>query len=125
MSATPPPPGPYSGAPTLMSPQDQRLYSTLLHVAGIFFSWLSALIGYLVLKDRGEFVKEHSRQELNWQLTVTGALIVSYILIFVLIGTITLIAVYILAVVFGIIAAMAANRGEHYRFPLAIQFIKA
>ena len=56
---------------------------------------------------------------------MTGALIVSYILIFVLIGTITLIAVYILAVVFGIISAMAANRGELYRFPLAIQFIKA
>ncbi|THG28828.1 DUF4870 domain-containing protein [Naasia lichenicola] len=108
-----------------MSPEDQRLYSTLLHIAGIFFSWLSALIGYLLLKDRGGFIRDHARQELNWQLTVTGALIVSYILFFLVIGFFTLIAVYILAIVFGILSAMAANRGEHYRFPLAIQFIKA
>jgi uncharacterized Tic20 family protein len=126
MSATPPPPPPAGGytAQPLMSPADQRLWATLLHVGGIFFSWLSALIGYLVLKDRGEFIKEHARQELNWQITVTIGLIVSYILVFVIIGSITLIAVYILAVVFGIISAIAANKGELYRFPLAIQFIK-
>lgn len=131
MSNIPPPPaGPPAGQPAgysaqpLMSPADQRLWSTLLHVAGIFFSWLSALIGYLVLKDRGEFIKEHARQELNWQLTVTIGLIASYILTFVLIGVVTLVAVYILAVIFGIISALAANKGELYRFPIAIQFIK-
>jgi len=125
MSATPPPPPPggYAAQP-LMSPADQRLWATLLHVGGIFFSWLSALIGYLVLKDRGEFIKEHARQELNWQITVTIGLIASYILTVVIIGGITLIVVYVLAVVFGIISALAANKGELYRFPLAIQFIK-
>jgi uncharacterized Tic20 family protein len=27
--------------------------------------------------------------------------------------------------VFGIIAALAANRGEYYKYPLSIEFVKA
>jgi len=27
-------------------------------------------------------------------------------------------------IVFGILAAMAANRGEYYRYPLSIEFVK-
>jgi uncharacterized Tic20 family protein len=32
------------------------LWATLIHIGGIFFGILPSLIGYLLLKDRGEFV---------------------------------------------------------------------
>ncbi|RFA14388.1 hypothetical protein B7R21_06990 [Subtercola boreus] len=109
-----------------MRPEDQRLWSTLIHVGGIIFGFLPALIGYLVLKDRGEFIREHTKTALNFQLTILIGYIVGYILTIVLIGAVIVIAVWIISIVFAIIAAIAANKGEGYTYPkwCAIQFIK-
>src|SRR5690554_102229 len=38
-------------------PSDEKLWATLVHIGGIFFGPIPALIGYLVLKDRGPFVR--------------------------------------------------------------------
>jgi uncharacterized Tic20 family protein len=35
-----------------------------------------------------------------------------------------LLAVWVLSIVFAIMAAMAANRGEYYKYPLAITFVQ-
>lgn len=128
--AYPPPPGapqyqqPYAAAQAL-SPSDEKLWSTLIHIGGIFFSFLPALIGYLVLKDRGPFVRAHTLTALNFQLTMLIASVVGSILTFIIIGIFILIAVGIVVVVFSIIAAIKANKGELYTYPLSIQFIKA
>ncbi|WP_431030601.1 DUF4870 domain-containing protein [Plantibacter sp. RU18] len=108
-----------------MSPSDEKLWSTLIHIGGIFFSFLPALIGYLVLKDRGPFVKAHTLTALNFQLTMLIASVVGSILTFIIIGIFILIAVGVVVVVFSIIAAIKANKGELYSYPLSIQFIKA
>jgi hypothetical protein len=42
--------------PAAMNPSDEKLWATLVHVGGIFY-FLPSLIGYLVLKDRGPFVR--------------------------------------------------------------------
>jgi uncharacterized Tic20 family protein len=120
----PPPPVTYAAAPAPLSPADEKLWATLTHVGGIIFHWLAPLIAYLVLKDRGPFVRWHTRQALNFQLTVLIAYIVGFVLCFVFIGFFLLLAVAVLNIVFGILAAMAANRGEFYRYPLAIEFVK-
>ncbi|WP_137846430.1 DUF4870 domain-containing protein [Microbacterium sp. 2FI] len=106
-----------------MSPSDEKLWSTLVHVGGLFFSFLPALIGYLVLKDRGPFVRAHTATALNFQLTLIIAYIVGTILTFVIIGIFILIAAYVLNIVFCIIAAVKANKGEWYEYPLTIKFI--
>ncbi|MFT3797570.1 MAG: DUF4870 domain-containing protein [Microbacterium sp.] len=117
-----PPQGPYVPTPS-MSPSDEKLWATLVHVGGIFFGFLPALIGYLVLKDRGPFVREHTATALNFQLTMLIAEIVSGILIFVIIGIFTLIAVGIVILVFSIIAAVKANQGQRYTYPMSITFV--
>src|SRR5690606_26479721 len=70
MTATPPPPptSPYQQGPQPMSPADERLWSTLTHVGALVLSgggagWLVALIAYLILKDRGPFVRSHTATE--------------------------------------------------------------
>ncbi|MFC5501870.1 DUF4870 domain-containing protein [Lysinimonas soli] len=118
-----PPADPTAAQPT-MSPADEKMWATLVHIGGIFFHWLAPLIGYLVLKDRGPFVRWHTRQALNFQLTVLIGYLVGVVLAFVVIGFFVLAAVAVLNIVFGIIAAMAANRGEFYRYPVAIEFVK-
>lgn len=114
----------YAAAPAQLSPADEKLWATLTHVGGILFHWLAPLIAYLVLKDRGPFVRWHTRQALNFQLTVLIAYIVGGVLCLVFIGIFVLLAVWVLNIVFGILAAMAANRGEFYRYPLSIEFVR-
>ncbi len=119
----PPPQTPYSTVQPL-SPSDEKLWSTLTHIGGIFFSILAPLITYLVFKDRGAFVRHHTAQALNFQITLAIAAIVSFILFFVIIGFILIAVVAIAGIVFPILAAVAANKGEWYRYPLAIPLVK-
>jgi len=116
---------PYGAAPAPqpMSPADEKLWATLVHVGGIFFGFLPALIGYLVLKDRGPFVRSHTATALNFQLTMLIAEVAGYILMLVLIGFVIVPAVYIVRIIFSIIAAVRANRGEWYSYPLSIRFV--
>ena len=118
-----PPPISYP-QPVPMTPEDQRLWSTLIHVGGIFLGFWSPLIGYLVLKDRGAFVRAHTATALNFQLTMLIGVVVGYVLCLILIGFLVLLAIVIVMLVFSIMAAMAANNGQPYTYPLSIQFVR-
>jgi hypothetical protein len=106
-----------------MNPADEKLWATLIHVGGILFGPLPALIGYLVLKDRGPFIRHHTATALNFQITLLIAYIVGSILIIVVVGLLILLAAWILAIIFGIMAAIAANKGQMYTYPLTIKFV--
>ena len=120
--ATPPPATPYQ-AQSQLSPADEKLWATLIHIGGIIFSFLPALIGYIVLKDRGPFIRAHSATALNFQITIAIAYFVGGILTVIGIGVLILAAAGILNIVFSIIAAVAANKGEWYTYPLTIKFL--
>ena len=118
-----PPVNPHATAPAPLRPEDEKLWATLIHVGGIFFGFVPALVGYLVLKDRGPFIRGHSMTALNFQLTMLIGYVAGYVLAFVFIGFLVLLAVGVVIIVFGIIAAIAANRGEEYYYPVAIKFL--
>lgn len=120
--AGPPQPGAYATGP-LMSDSDQRMWATLGHVSGILFGFLGPLVIFLVMKDKGHFIRNQSLEALNFQITVTIAMIVSAILIIVLIGIVLMLAVGVAALVLMIMAAIAANRGEEYRYPLTLRLV--
>ncbi|PRY70218.1 hypothetical protein B0I08_101346 [Glaciihabitans tibetensis] len=123
MSQTPPPQNPYQSAAQL-SPSDEKLWATLVHILGIFFSFIPALVGYLLLKDRGPFVRQHTTAALNFQLTMLIAYVIGIVTSVILIGVFILLAVVVVELVFSIIAAVAANNGQTYKYPLTIEFIK-
>lgn len=121
-----PPQPPYGGGaqPSQpLNPADEKLWATLIHVGGIFFNFIPALIGYLVLKDRGPFVRAHSATALNFQLTLLIAEVVGWLTSWLIIGLFIVAAAYVLRIVFSIIAALKANKGEWYTYPLAIKFV--
>ena len=108
-----------------MTPSDEKMWATLIHLGGIPFSFVPALVGYIVLKDRGPFVRAHTLTALNFQIS----LVIYSIGIFV-IGIVTLGPGWILyaplvigALIFMIIAAVKANEGQYYSYPLTIKFI--
>src|SRR5476651_2532111 len=122
---TQPPPPQYTYAPPPpLNPSDQRLWATLIHVGGIFFGILPSLIGYLVTKDRGDFIRQHTRAALNFHITLLIAYVACGVLALILIGVFLAFVVEIVAIIFGILAAIAANGGQLYRFPISIEFIK-
>ncbi len=117
---------PYQSSPvTPMSPADEKLWATLIHVGGILFSFLPALIGYLVLRDRGPFIRAHTATALNFQISlyIYAAVLVPITVITLGIGGILYAPLLIVALVFMILAALAANRGEGYSYPLTIKFV--
>lgn len=134
MTNIPPPPAGEYQAVQPMNPSDEKMWSTLIHLGGIVFSIFPSLIGYLVLKDRGPFVRAHTRSALNFQISliiyIVGASIVLSIIGVLTFGIgffflwLVLVAIEIAAIVFMIIAAIKANEGQYYTYPLSIEFIK-
>jgi uncharacterized protein len=123
MTIEPPPANPYQTVQPL-SPSDEKLWATLIHIGGIFLGILPALIGYIVLKDRGPFIQEHTKTALNFQITLLIAWAICTVLSLVIIGLFLFAVAGVLLIVFSIIAAVAANAGQYYKYPLTIEFIK-
>lgn len=120
----PPPANPYASTPTPMRPEDEKLWAILTHVGGLFFPLLAPLVIYLVLRDRGPFIRQHSATALNFHLTMAIASIVGVITSVFLIGFFLLLAVAIIWLIFAIIAAVTAGRGDYYTYPLSITFVR-
>ena len=114
----------YAGAGAPVSDSDQRLWAMLSHLGGVLVSFVVPLVVYLIYKGRGMFVEDQAKEALNFQITLLIAYAVSGFSMFILIGFLLLPAVMICAVVFGIIAAVKANQGILYRYPVCIRFIK-
>ncbi|HEY6793663.1 MAG TPA: DUF4870 domain-containing protein [Kineosporiaceae bacterium] len=116
------------GAP--LSPADEKQWAMFGHLGGIL-GFLPPLIIFLVFKDRGPFVKDQNTQALNFQLTLLPVWIVLYVLRIALLfsalgGLLTLI--WWLAILGNlalcVMAGMAANKGQTYRYPYVYRFIK-
>lgn len=124
----PPQPG-YGVAPQPMTQQDEKTWATLVHLAPfaaafVGLPFLGPLIVFLILKDRGPFVRFHAAQALNFQIITTIALWAFVLLSFVLIGIPFLILTAIAWVVLPIVGAIKANNGEWYRYPLTPEIVK-
>ena len=118
-----PPPG-YAAPAAPLTDAEQRQWAMFSHLGGILFGFVPALVIWLVFKERGRFVDEQAKEALNFQIIWNIALIVSWITIFIFIGFLLLPLVYIGGVIFMVMAGMAANKGEAYRYPVNLRLIK-
>jgi uncharacterized protein len=144
--APPPPANPYAVGGTdqpPLSPSDERTWAILTHVLALFAGFISALVIYILFKDRGRFVRAHAVTEWNFQLTLLVVDAVGFVLAFSTFATIgpdtqgpppglalffvgyaLILVSNILRLIFGIIASVAAGKGQFYRYPIAIRFVK-
>ncbi len=105
-----------------MAEDNTQTLNVLVHVLGIFTSWLGPLIIYLVGTEPS--TKEHAKNALNWQISLLIYFFVSFILMFVLIGFLLIFILWILDLIFCIKGALKAKDGEMYTYPLTIRFLK-
>lgn len=123
-------------------PADERQWAMFAHlsalVGGILtggwaFSigcFLGPLIIWMVKKDSMRFVDDQGKEALNFNITVAGIFLILLILSVVTLGIGLVIAVPVGLIVgiawlvFTIIAAIKANEGVAYRYPLTLRLIK-
>jgi uncharacterized Tic20 family protein len=85
---------------------------------------IGPLVVWLMKKDEHPFIDENGKESVNFQISLTIYLIISGILALIVIGFITGIGLTIFWIVVAIKASIQANKGESYRYPLTIRFIK-
>lgn len=107
-----------------MPTEDDRLFSMLIYVLSFPFPILGPIVIWLLKRDSSEFVDYHGKEYFNFFVSYFIYSTISCILILLLIGIPMLILLGILGVVFTIMAAVKSYRGERYRFPMVIRFIK-
>ncbi|MDH3678672.1 MAG: DUF4870 domain-containing protein [Acidimicrobiia bacterium] len=97
--------------------------AVLIHIGGAIVGFLLPLVIYLIKKDESPFLRHHAAEALNFHFTVFLATIVCLILFLVIIGIFLFLALIVAAWVLTIIAAIAASRGEYYRYPFTIRVV--
>ena len=108
----------------------ERSMAMLAHLAGYaglavpFGSLVGPFLVYTLKRDESAFIEDQAREALNFQLTIALAAIASMILMVVLIGFALIFVVGIWWLVGTAIGASRANKGEWYRYPATIRFVK-
>ena len=110
--------------PAYIPTSDEKTLGLLAHVLTFIASFIAPLIIYLIKKDQSEFVSDHAKESLNFQITVFIAVMVCIPLSIILIGIPVLIIIGILSVVWRIIATIKASEGKIYRYPYCLRLIK-
>jgi uncharacterized Tic20 family protein len=115
-----------TGIPT----QDERTWGMLAHLAAFAFflcplgNLLGPLIVWLAKRDRSEFVADQGREALNFNISVILAALVCTLLVFVFIGILLGVALFIFWLASTIIAGIKASEGVRYRYPFTLRLIK-
>lgn len=131
-TAPPPPPGGGYGAAGnqgmpaggQLSQQDERTWAMLAHLGAIILGFIAPLVVMLVQGDKSQFTRRHAVESLNFQITLTIAHVISFILWFIVIGLITTLILIVGGLILMIMAGIKANNGEEYRYPVNIRFVK-
>jgi uncharacterized Tic20 family protein len=109
---------------TIVPSGDDKNIATITHLAGILFSFIPALIVWLLKKDDSHYLATQAKEALNFQITVAIALFISgTVLSWILIGLAFIPIIWLANIIFCIIAAVSTSKGETYRYPICLRLI--
>lgn len=107
-----------------------RSWAMACHLASLsiflgvpFGNIFGPMVIWLIKRDTIPAVDFHGKESMNFQISMTIYYIIAGILCTILIGFLFLAALFILHVIFVIQAAVAADRGETYHYPMTFRFI--
>lgn len=110
---------------------DEKQMGLFLHLSGLAFALVFPvgivlpIILWQTQRDKIPALDAHGKMVTNWMISATIYGVVSFVLMFVLVGFLTGAAVWLMAVIFPIIGALKANNeGELWEYPLTIKFLK-
>jgi uncharacterized Tic20 family protein len=116
--------------PAASSTKDERTWAMLCHLSTLagfvipFGNIVGPLVVWSIKKDEFPLVEDQGKEALNFQISMTIYIIASVILILLLIGIPLLIGLGLFDLIVTVIAAINANDGVKYRYPLCIRFVR-
>ncbi len=117
--------------PMALQTADEKQMGLILHLSGLAFALVFPLgivlpiVLWQTQKDKIPALDVHGKMVTNWMISATIYAAVSFVLMFVLVGFLTGLAVWLMAIIFPIIGALKANNeGEMWQYPLTIKFLK-
>lgn len=102
---------------------DERTLALLAHLSGLFFSFLGPLLIWAIKKDESTFIRDHALEALNFQISVIIYSLAAAFSMIILIGFLILPVLIVLEIILVIMACMAANKGEMYKYPFTLRLI--
>ena len=104
---------------------DEKTIAILCHILTIVpgIGILAPLIIYLVKGGSSEFVNHHSRESLNFQITIFLLYILSIFLVILLIGFLLIWLVGIINTILVIVATIKTSENKLYRYPFSIRLV--
>ena len=125
-----PPSVPPSEAPLAPAPsQEERTWAMAAHLSAFaghvipFGHILGPLVIWLSKRESSAFVADQAKEALNAQISATIYAAVAAVLILIVIGLPLLLLIWLLDIILIIIAAVTANDGRRYRYPLILRLV--
>ncbi len=109
---------------------ETRRWAAATHIAAVagyvipFGNIIGPLLVWQLKKEDGQLIDDQGKESVNFQITVSIAMLVSALLTLILIGFLLMFVIGLGALILVVIAAIKANDGEAYRYPLTLRFIK-
>ena len=102
---------------------DDKNIATVTHLGGTVFSFIPALIVWILKKDDSVYIADQAKEALNFQITVLIAQFIAGVLAIILIGFLLMGIIWLVNVVLCVIAAISSSKGETYRYPFCLRLI--
>ncbi|MEE4283843.1 MAG: DUF4870 domain-containing protein [Pseudomonadales bacterium] len=109
---------------------ETRRWAAATHIAAVagyvipFGNIIGPLLVWQLKKEDGQLIDDQGKESVNFQITVSIAMLISALLTLILIGFLMIFVIGLGALILVVIAAIKANDGEAYRYPLTLRFIK-
>lgn len=107
-----------------------KTYCILIHLSQLSSIVLPGLglilpiVMWVANKDNSSEIDQHGRVTVNWVISLFIYSAICGVLVFIFIGIIGLGILALMNLAFAIIAAVKANDGEVWTYPLSIKFFK-
>lgn len=102
-----------------------RTYAVFIHLVFLLapIPVLPQLIMWLIKKDSSGYIDDHGKEAVNFQISLLLYAAICGPLVIIGIGLIGLLILPWFGIICSILAAIAAGRGEYFRYPMAIRLI--
>lgn len=111
-------------APSHLSPADERLWGLCAHLSTFVLPIIGPLIVMLVQGEKSPFVRRHSVEALNFDLTLLIVVLVCIFSFFLVFPLFIAFGLAVAGFIFTILGAVAANNGQDYRYPINFRMVK-
>lgn len=118
-------------SPAPITDKKAQQWAMLTHVSALcmllgipFGNIIGPLLLWTFKRSVHPSVDDAGKEAINFQITYTIYMLISGLLCYVLIGFALLPIIVIVDIILTILAVSAADKGQAYRYPLTIRFLK-